>query len=118
MSKASQPNQWIDKTNGDSILRQKIGGIVREYTRLFPEEFALFKKAMKQKLSEIDQMTNKFAKMEGSDVIERKLAEWPATLDNALRMHLTREEYAFMQTQQEIFWFITAFPVFRITHKV
>jgi len=114
----SDPKRWLDKTDSASPREKKIKGVVREYVRIFAGEFEEFKRGMTKKRNSIDMVSNKFAELEGSDIVERHLAEWPETLEIALRKQLDIGEYQWLRTHKGIKWFLEEFPVFRITKSM
>jgi len=117
-NQVSDARRWLDKHESGTGTEKKIVGVVKEYIRLFPSEFEDFKGVMRQKKRKIDGVSNKFAQVQGSDIIERHLAEWPETLEMALRLQLHKDEYDWLRTTKGISWFLKKFPVFRITHSI
>lgn len=96
-------------------VRGRITVLVEEYQRLFPVEFHNFLNGQRQKLSEL-QADNKFATLEGSEVVERQLGEMPETLFVLLERNLTSDEYTWYQKHEGQKWFYNTFPQYKITH--
>lgn len=118
MKQYSDPTKYYDKTSSEDPTQQKIRGVVKEYVRIFNAEFEAFKTSHAEKMNKIDRVSNKFAEMDGSDTIERQLAEWPETLENAFRLQLTYDEYQYLRSLKGMFWFLQEFPVFRVTQSI
>lgn len=94
----------------------KITHIVNEYTRLMPEEYALFRKAHKLK---IENLINPEAKVgKGDGALERLLWEIPESLFNMFRQALDVSELAWWGTKEGSYWFGRTFPQFRVTNKI
>lgn len=98
-----------------STATQTIIGIhVREYTETFPNEWELFQKAMREKLS---LSSDNFGQVEGSDFIERKLFEMPETLYLILKNKLSVDDWQWFSSKEGAQWFAKAFPKFRTSLK-
>lgn len=101
--------------------KHKIETAVKEYTRLFPEEYRLFKKATVEKVS---RLKDDFATTGQSNVIERHLYDVPEQLHSAIYQILTDQEYdwytgrgEFQGSLSAAQWFIGRFPEFKITSE-
>jgi hypothetical protein len=101
--------------------KAKIRAAVEEYIRLFPTEFALFKKQLADNVDK-DDIFNPYQRVAGADMIERKLGEIPETLYYALRKTLTDDEWDWFQHDKGKFngthWFYETFPAFRTTSAI
>ena len=95
----------------------KIKICVQEYIRLFPAEFEQFKKSNH---ITVNKQNNKMASREGA--IERHLFDMPEKLYQAITLALTTEELhwwkasgTFLKDFSGVKWFLTTFPVFKVT---
>lgn len=97
--------------SNDSI-KLKIEGIVADYKSLFPDEYSLIVKYLKQKR---DLRINKFAEIKKTDFIVRALFEIPETLSNMISSKMNKTEKEYWKTKECAKWFINRFKEFRIT---
>ncbi len=81
---------------------------------LYPQEWADFQKAIKEKLS---LSKDDFGKLEGSDLVERKLFEIPETLYTILKMKLAAEDWEWFGTKEGARWFAGHYPQFRTSSR-
>jgi hypothetical protein len=98
-----------------------IEAIVKNYTRLYPEEWAEFKIGMAAvRASLIDENAHTSSDVYGA----RALYEMPETLQTMLIMGLTEEEMIWLKSgiksnpNQGGRWFAKHFPTFAITNKI
>lgn len=87
---------------------------VREYTITFPREWESFQSAMKVKLND---SKDDFGKVEGSDLVDRKLFEMPETLYTILTMKLSKEDFDWFKTVEGARWFAKQYPQFRTSER-
>jgi len=92
--------------------KAKVASIVEDYQRLFPEEYKNFLTAQRVKVNNI---TDKFATLKGSDVIERQLGEMPETLYYMLQTGLTGEETKWFNSKDGYTWFYNTYKEFKVT---
>lgn len=92
----------------------KINKYVEVYKDVFKGEFRDFIKGLKPKVDDL-QKENKFAKVEGSEIVERQLGEMPETLFLMLTKNLGPEEYAWWQSQAGQKWFFNNHQDFKVT---
>ena len=90
---------------------------------MYPDEWRIFCDYAKEVRS--TQGVNKWAEMEGSDVIERKLGEKPEKLHALLQTFLTKEEWSWLnpdglnnKSMQGPNWFFKRYPEMRITKDI
>lgn len=99
--------------------KDKIDIAVKEYTRLQPEDFRLFKEYAAQVR---DLQRTSMAEGEKGSVIERKLGEVPEKLYESILAVLNIEELNWFTAQggnyQGPYWFYKKYPVFRITKHI
>ena len=96
-------------------LKEKITNIVKEYTRLFPEEYTAFKNAMREKRYKAFHRTGK---IEGADVLDRPIHEIPETMYGIINLHLSEDELKEFQGTIMSRWFAKTFKDFSIVEKV
>lgn len=102
--------------------KQKIDIAVKEYIKLFPQEYAAFQKGRTVKLSE---KIDKWASTKQRDsAIERHLFDLPERLHSAIHSNLTDVEREWFTASGEfigkfegIHWFMLKYPNFCITDK-
>jgi hypothetical protein len=99
--------------------KKKIEEAVKQYTQMFPSEYAAFLKSHKIKQ---DDKLNDFAEVKGGDHLVRHLMDMPETLYFALKQNLLEDEMDWLFSKnthvgkrEGISWFIRRFPQFRIT---
>jgi len=99
--------------------KTKITTVIKEYIKLFPQEYEAFLNSTRAKQ---DNVANKYAELGNADQLVRHLFDVPATLHTALRSNLTDEEFSWLFSLNEyerkragLTWFIRAFPQFKIT---
>lgn len=104
-----------------NTAKTRVRELVQEYVRLFPAEFEAFKLATAAKIDNLGAF-NDFAEMKGSDQIVRHLFDLPETLHYAIHRGLSDTEYDWLYSRGEfeknregLQWFITTFPMFKIT---
>jgi hypothetical protein len=104
-----------------TTAKKRITELVKEYIRLFPAEYEAFKSANAAKVDTLG-IDNDFAELKGSEQLVRHLFDLPETLHHALQRGLNDQEYDWLYSRGEfeknrkgLQWFITAFPVFKIT---
>ena len=99
--------------------KDKIRTSVKEYSRLFPQEYKSFLSSVRIKE---DNRINDFAEFKGSDQIVRHLFDMPENLyftlqqllqDHELDWFFGRGDYN--NNRAGIRWFIKEFPQFKIT---
>ena len=97
----------------------KIADAIKTYTKLFPDEFARFKTSVRAKQ---ENLTTKWAEVEGSEAIERHLFDMPEKLYTAIKIQLTQDEldwlFATGRHRKDftgVKWFMTTYKDFLIT---
>ena len=105
----------MDKTDSRPLKQKKIHAVVLEYTQLFPQEWSMFKKSMKEARSNT---TTDFAEVKSADAIDRKFGEMPETLYSSLKLLLEDDEFSWFISRDGMRWFMNTFPEFRITKSV
>lgn len=94
----------------------KIRDIVKDYVKLFPDEYKLVCEYLKEKRTH---NKDKFASFKGKDirktdgVVERALYEIPETLDNLFMMKLSMEDKKYYKTKECARWFANNFIEFK-----
>jgi len=96
-------------------IKTKIGMIIKDYVKLQPEEYELFRKEMKQQR---ENNATKFAEVKEADTIDRKLFEMPETLHAMIKVRLSDDEYNWWRTKEGAHWFINSYQDFRSTQSV
>lgn len=94
-----------------------IENLVEGYKQLFPGEYQAFLGMQRKKASSRDR-SNKLLKITSTDVLERKLGEYPATLHTILYSRMTPEQFTYFDSKEGTVWFFTKFPEFRETAKI
>lgn len=104
-----------------NTAKARVTELVKEYIRIFPAEFEAFKSANAAKVENLGAF-NTYAELKGSEQLVRHLFDLPETLHHALVRGLSDKEYDWLYSRNEyernrqgLQWFITAFPVFKIT---
>lgn len=93
--------------------KKRLTNIVEAYTKDFPEEFEMVRKAVEMKR----RMTrDEFATVEGSSM--RGLYEISETLQQLIIMGLEEEELLWLKTIPGGRWFATKFPVFALPESI
>jgi hypothetical protein len=101
--------------SSEAPIRDKIKFYVEEYKRLFPYEYLDFKSMMRQKqLAQAD----KFSEVKQTDLLERALIEYPATLFAIFQMKLTEDEMEKMGSKKMARWMHRTYPEFRVAEKL
>lgn len=90
---------------------EKILELVKNYKKVFPEEYKAVVDIVAEK-----RKGNKFAEIKG-DFMERGLSEYPETLFN-LFATLPNEEQEFLKSKKGIFWFSKTFREFSLSEKL
>lgn len=90
--------------------KNKITELVKNYMAMFPEEFELVKKELAAKRTK---NRDKFAAIEGTDVLQRAIHEIPMTLETVLSTKLKDDELQWFRTIAGARWFARKFPVFK-----
>lgn len=104
------------------ITKEKVKKAVREYIRMFPDEYSNFLNSHRVKQ---DKKATKFGEVQGSqDQLVRHLIDIPATLDTVFLLHLTKEEHDwlfglgdFKGQHGGMSWFMKMFPQFNISEE-
>lgn len=105
----------------------KIREIVKNYIKVFPREFEMWKHGMAKKKTDME-LDNPLGKLEADDVIQQALVEMPETLYGLLKQGLTVDEWDWLFAHGEyagskskgdakhegLRWFAKEFPVFRL----
>lgn len=102
--------------------KEKITTAVREYQRLFPDEYQNF---LKSNAVTINKLNDKWGSTgKGDHAIERHLFDTPEKLYYAINQILSAEELdwffnrgAFIKNTEGIKWFIETFPQFKVTKQ-
>ena len=99
--------------------KDKIKKMIKEYVKLFPDEYKLFIDSVRAKQQEKD---TKFAEAKGSEVIDRHLFDMPESLFIALKKIMTDEEWEWLfangqyaKDYRGIKWFMRTFKQFNIS---
>lgn len=97
----------------------KVRWAVKEYIRLFPEEYTEFKQMIRNKKAELQ---TEWGEVRGMDAVERALYEMPETLFYGIKKVLKQDEWDWLQakdTHQKDFsgprWFVKEFKEFTLT---
>lgn len=94
--------------------KAKIKAIVESYIKLFPEEFDLLKKFLRERRELLE---NEFGQMK-TEMLKRILYEIPENLDVMFQDKLSVAELEELKTLEGGRWFAKNFPDFRITKKI
>ncbi len=92
--------------------------IVKEYKRIFPQEYSLFCDSVSQRKSNQHDDFGGFSKEKSMDFIERAVGEWPDTLNTMIKMKLPDDDYKWFRTKPGTRWFVKRFPEFAAVQKV
>lgn len=95
--------------------KNKIRGVVQLYVSLYPKEYQEFLKAIRIKKAN---QKDEYARVKGSDAIERLLYEIPEVLFNLLLIKLEVGEQEELEALEGATWFAKTFKQFRIPEKV
>lgn len=101
--------------------KEHITEIVEEYIKLFPADFATFKKAMEMQRHMLKD--EEYGKAEGSSGQMRALFEMPVDLSEMLIMQLTPEEMEWFKVggnnrKEGAHWFAKKFKAFTLPQSV
>lgn len=96
-------------------VQLKISALVVEYARLFPGEYESFKKGRQVRM---ERQRDKFGSLTTVGFLERKILEYPETLNAILNMRLTPEELQYFISREGTIWFAKEYPQFRASEKV
>lgn len=88
--------------------------LVKEYERLFPDEYTMFAIGTRAKRRQGAQTGS----LKGMDFIERVVCEWPETLDAIFKQKLTKEDEEWLYTKEGTRWFARTFPEYAVIEKV
>lgn len=94
--------------------KNKITQGVKDYIKLFPGEYQDVIKDIKKKKA----VTNKFAELKGTDVVQRLLFEIPETLFTIINTRLTDEEKKWFESVEAGRWFAQSFRQFTVAEKL
>lgn len=94
--------------------KEKIALLVKGYIEKFPDEFAVFKMAVREKR---DLSVNPTGALK-TDFLLRALYDIPETLDDIFNLNLTDEEKGEFRTKEGARWFAKTFRAFRVIEKV
>lgn len=97
------------------LVQNKIKTLVEDYQRIFPTEYEQFRKAHRVK---VDLQRTKFADVKGSSAIEQLLVEKPETLQGILRLQLSDEEWAALDSKAGLRWFAKTFPQYAVAEAI
>lgn len=99
--------------------KKKITQAVKEYKRIFPDEYEMFLTSFRKKQ---DTKRDRWAQVKGADVVTRQLIEIPESLHVALDLNLTVEEKDWLYARNDyqsnwsgMKWFMERFPEFKLT---
>lgn len=95
-------------------IKQKVTNTVKRYQDNNREEFLNFRK-QQQYLK--DNLKNDWAEMKGSDIIVRKLNEYPELLNAMIKMALSSAEYEEFRSTKLQLWFGNTFSDYRVTNQ-
>ena len=91
-----------------------ISKIVEDYIRMFPREYALVVKMIGK--IRVDQLSSnkqdKFGGIKKVDVLERKIGEYPETLDTMFTSKLDSEDLGFFKSKKGSIWFYKKYKQF------
>lgn len=99
----------------ENKTKAKIKEMVKNYKKLFPEEFALVVEQIK--LNRKTQR-DKFATLQKTVFVERALIETPETLNTMFNLRLTDKEKKEFGSKKGVRWFAKTFPMFKLAEKV
>lgn len=87
---------------------------IKEYIRLFPTEWEAFKTSMGEKrMNSVDD----FGRVDGSDMVERKLHEIPETLYTLFKMGLDEADWGYFESLEGGRWLAKRYPEFRTSER-
>ena len=90
----------------------KIERLVKSYEAVFTEEFAAFRKGIRQK---IDLRADKYGTTgKGMDFLERAILEYPETLFNLFKNNFELTDWQFLNSKEGARWFARRFPQYKI----
>lgn len=90
----------------------KITESVKQYVKLFPEEYRVFKKETATKRSL--QADKKLGQAKNEGIVERLVLEVPENLDQMIQTMLSPEEWKWFISKDGVIWFANEFESFRI----
>lgn len=96
-------------------IKKKIISVVNEYKNVYKEEYDLF--CTQIKLVQKSQ-TNEFSEIQNSDMVERKIAEYPETLLGVIKARLSHDEFKYFETKEGTRWFVKQFKEFSVSQKI
>lgn len=101
--------------------KHKVKTCVKEYIRLFPQEYDAFLNSVRVKVNKAE---NKWASTKKTDMLERHVIDMPEVLYFSIHNLLTEEEEDWLYSRnayQKNFagmnWFCKTFPEFKITEN-
>lgn len=89
--------------------------VVSGYIEKNSEEYSAFKTQLEERR---ENQNTDFAELEKTHAILRQLAEFPETLWNLFKEHLTEGEMEWFRSKDGQAWFLKRFPEFSATRKV
>lgn len=92
-----------------------ISALVEEYKKIFPQEFYAFEQQMKRNFYE---QSNDYGEIKGSDMVERKLVEYPETLYAILMQKLSQEDFVWFSSKKGVRWLAKKHPEFKVVNKI
>lgn len=93
-------------------LKLKIEYLVKEYKRLFIEDYEGVVRVVKWKRNNAK---TKFNEMKGVDTIDRAVVEWPENLWVIMNKSLTDDEMKWLRSKVGIRWFAKKFKEFSLS---
>ncbi len=96
-------------------MKEKIKNIVDSYKEIFKDEYALFLKQMEEVK---DTQATEFAEVGNGGLLERKLLEYPATLEDMIKNDLSVEEFQEFKSKEGSRWFADTFKEFKVPEKL
>ena len=100
-----------------TITKDRVRDIVKEYQRIFADEFLRFKDAMVDKRANL-KFESGILNKDSSNIVERAICEMPETLFDILKRQLTDEQFTWLRTKAGFRWFVTAFPAYSAVKKI
>jgi len=100
----------------DAGIKYKIDTAVKEYIKLFPGEFELFRQQLKE--HQYDLKHTATAAVKGTHVLEQEAYRTPAALHNAMRGLLTDDEWEEFQLKENVRWFAKKYSAFRVPRNL
>lgn len=95
--------------------KNKIEIIIKTYIELFPYEYRAFNDMMDIKVADL---INKFGEVQGSEIVERKIAEYPENLYMILMRQLDTNEHKEVFSKEGQRWLVRNFPAFKAVQSV